>query len=258
MTICTATTRMTISPYDRDSPDITCTREVNTDGRHIGEHQGIHHRPEVPGDPDSPYPTQQRPIPAYDSLVTWEVGGAQSQRYDPEVANTNCVCVGATTRGEDVVVARLGHRPEDHRWATCVDCGIIHDTTKPADSRCSSCTFWSTAYHEYHAGPVTTGRHRGARRLRFHDDTLSPGAPRLYAWSPGSMGAFGGRRFIVHCDDGTTLGPADSLWDNGQIPWWMIDAFPPNARVTPHDQVTRPGHTNRFGQPLDYTAHPEV
>lgn len=65
--------------------------------------------------------------------------------------------------------------------------------------------------------------------IRAHGDTGKVG---LYTWSPGSTGAFGGRRYVVTLDDGRVLGPASSLWHRGFIPDDMLDRFPPNARIT--------------------------
>lgn len=253
MTTCTATTRMTLSPYQPEHPSVACFRDVDADGRHRGEHQGIDHIPANPGDPSAPFPPAREPRPAFDRLVTWS-NGAQSQTYDPAVPNTNCMCVRAAARGDQHQLRILRHTPADHRWATCSGCGVIFDAKRPDPVSCSTCSYWQERIRLYGStGP------KGERFVRAHDDRLSAGEGAwLYVWSPGHGGAFGGRQFTVTWDDGTSVGPADYLWSNGRIPWWFVDHFPPNGTIVAAGQEIRPGHTSRLGTPLTYTAHPEV
>lgn len=247
MATCTATTRLTLSPFDRDEPDVLCTRETDADGRHIGSHQGLNHHPARPANPAAMFPSAREARGPWDSLVTWDEGGAQSQRYHPDEPNTNCSCA------HERVAARVGHRPEDHHWTTCNHCGAIMDSTTPTPTLCHTCSYWSVRVRDY--AKVGT---KGERFVRPHHDSIA-GQPWLYVWSPSHGGAFGGRQFKVTWDDGTTVGPADFLWTNGRIPWWLQDQFPPNATVGAAEKIARPGHTTGFdgaGTPLTYTAHP--
>jgi hypothetical protein len=238
MSICTVVTTPALSKQV-----VTCMREVDENGRHRGQHQGIEH---------VPYQVhtllgQEKVCEAYDRLVTWSASGSSSQKYDPDQPNTNCTCGRGTYN-------RTGHQPEDHRWANCAGCGIIFDSK--GEPSCFNCGYWQERVDNY--GKVMA---KGQRFVRAHDDDLSH-EPWLYVWSPGHGGAFGGRKFTVTFDDGTVVGPADFLWSNGRIPWWLVDRFPPNARIEDQrEHELRPGHTTGFrgaGQPLRYTAHPSL
>lgn len=261
MTTCTATYRDT---FFRDTDPVSCFREVDDTGRHRGDHQAVMHVLATPPDPDFPFLGEGRP--AYDRLVTWDRGGSSSQAYDPDVPNTNCMCVNAVRRGDDHRLRALGHLPGDHRWATCSDCGVITDATRPEPARCFSCGFWAErveAYANPDPAPVHNRRGHGKQWSRFVRPHLD--APVvddqdvwLYGWSQGSEGAFGGRQAVVTWDDGVTVGPASSLWSSGRIPWWLLDKFPPNGTIEWRDTIPAAGHTDAFGRPLTYTGHPPV
>jgi hypothetical protein len=241
MTTCTETIHPPLAK--RGDAPVACMREVDDTGRHKGQHQGIDHFLGLPARPENWW--NKDPIPAYDRLVTWSEGGSTSCKYDPDVPNANCMCKHRDNH--------TGHQPEDHRWDTCAGCGIIFDTT--GATRCHSCRYWQNRVDNY--GKVMP---KGERFVRPHDDSLArfDGAW-LYAWSPGHGGGFGGRKFTVTFDDGTVVGPADFLWSNGRIPWWLVDEFPPNARISDsREHELRPGYTDRFGKTLPYTAHPSL
>lgn len=231
MTTCTARTRSTISPFERDLPDIVCLREVDETGRHIGHHQGLHAKP------------------GWTALVTFHDNGfAMSQKYAPDEPNTNCMCRNPN--------ARIAHVPSDHHWTTCSHCEVIIDSTRRSAVLCDNCAFWLGRFSNWRKVYPD-----GARFVRAHDDTLA-GKPTAYSWVPGRGGAFGGRKFKVTFDDGTVVGPADFLWHNGDIPWWFDELLPPNAVIEAvAEYERRPGHTTGFngmGSPLSYNAHPQV
>lgn len=199
---CPATTRPLLSRAEQ--PDVRCFRAVTEDGRHVGDHQGI----------------ERVPAQGYDRLLTWSEGGSSSVKYAPGEPYTNCMCSNPQ--------ARVDHRPEDHRWATCAECGIIHDTTREGGSLCAGCGIWLRRAAEYDVIAKN-----GARYIRPHDDPVFGTGTHLYRWAPGSHDGFGGRRYSVRWDDGQTAGPADSLWSGGRIPWWLLDRFPANGTIEP-------------------------
>lgn len=200
---CTATTRPFLSRPEQ--PDVVCFRTVTGDGRHVGDHQGIEHVA----------------TSGFDRLLTWgDDGGASGVTYAPDKPSTNCSCSNPS--------ARVNHRPQDHRWATCVGCGVIHDTTSEGASLCGGCGIWLRRAAEY--ALVATN---GARYIRPREDPVFGTGTHLYRWAPGSRDGFGGRRYIVRWDDGQSAGPADALWSGGRIPWWMLDRFPANGTIEP-------------------------
>lgn len=247
MTTCTETYRPS-AMWGRPGDSIPCHREVDATGRHTGKHQAFEHIPPHPGDPDALFRPAREPRPAWRRLWSWSEGGAQgTSNYDKPGAN--CSACGPNAR-------RPTHQPTDHGYSECDTCGALHDHYR--GQTCETCVYWLHRVAAYAGEVPADPRKPGALFVRVHPDSPSMSPTRFYAWSPGHGGAFGGLHVTVKLDDGRTLGPADCLWDNGEIPWWLLDRFPANARVSAGDKVPRAGYTDASGRPLDYTAHPPV
>lgn len=260
MTTCPETTRLTMSPFHHERPSITCRRDVD----HKGEHQGVEHVPPHLGDPNSEFSWEREDRPGYDRLVTWDQGGGSSTALVPEAElSEQCHTCRRIRAGHRVWGPDRDHDPDGHRWADCINCGITYHVSggRPAyadghpdvaNGWCFHCALWYTRAVQY--------AQRGTLAVRVHPDSPTMQPDRLYGWAT-ATGAFGGLQVTVTWDDGRTEGPRDSLWDAGRIPDEWSDYFPPNARVERHEKIRRPGHTTGFnghGQPLTYTAHPEV
>lgn len=259
MTRCTSTyqPQQYRKPGDPIPAPLRCVRPVLPDGRHRGDHQGWEQKPagerEVRSIVDGAWVTSTETWGPWSGLWTWsDRAGARGDARLRECQGCNGHPHTAQT-----------HTREDHAYITCPSCGCWHDPhghSREWSSRCFTCRLWEDRAEKYARGDAVRDTRRGmagrwSRPVRPHDDALA-GHPRLYGWSHGHGGAFGGAQFTVTWDDGQTAGPADFLWDSGAIPWWMLDRFPPNATVTRGDQVPRAGHTDPFGKPLRYTGHP--
>lgn len=242
MSTCTQSTRGPLAR--KGEPPVQCVREVDDQGRHVGQHQGFEEVPPI--SPDS-IPTWSKPsdlaLSGYTRIVTWDLGGSRSSAYVLDDPANNCSCKSGKSW--------VKHQPDDHIWRTCEGCRIIFNSTGVAT--CHSCGYWEHRVRDFEK----VGR-KGERFVRPHGDSMAH-EPWLYVWSPGRGGAFGGAQYRVTFDDGTVVGPADYLWSNGRIPWWLVDQFPPNATVEYVDKIRRPGHTtgsNGSGSPMTYTGHP--
>lgn len=229
---CTETYR----PSSFASPLVTCMREMDADGRHRGDHQGYQHHEagELPG----LFGGEPTRWDAWDSLWTWSPGGANGTGR----GGGGCMgCLhGRWARHQ------TPHERSAHELVACTQCGVLQDPLgyhldaqmqQAPDGSCFSCRLWWVRAEQY-AGRLPYDR-KGQRAVHPHDAAGSPlGSAGLYTWSPGSHGAFGGRRYVVKWDnDGMTVGPDDVLWYGGMIPWWWLDAFPPNGTVTAADRV---------------------
>lgn len=266
MTTCTETYQPSgfSRPLERPQP-VRCVREVDDQGRHRGRHQGWEPMPagqrQYDRWEDGKRVTVVEPWEPWQRLWTWDLGGASgSSRKGPDYT-----CMGCKPGGH-----LIRHQPEDHVLTECGSCGALHDPVgyyrddlpRDTDGMCFTCAIWEDRARVYALNEAIPDRRRGmhgrwGRPVRPHDDTLS-GEPRLYGWSHGHGGGFGGMHFTVTWDDGQTAGPADYLWSSGTIPWWLLDRFPPNGVITSAAKVPRPGHTSRLGQPLKYTGHPHI
>lgn len=263
MTTCTAVYhQQRLSLTGPPPPPIPCFRDVDEQGRHRGDHQGWERMPagerETRSIVDGAWVTGTEAWDAWDRLWSWSSGGASgSARFRS--------CQGCNGHPR----APQTHTPEDHALITCPACGALHDPRGnsrwdihpdvPADW-CFGCALWETRAITYALNTATPDRRipgRWSRPVRVHPGgRMDPG--RIYGWSHGHGGAFGGLHVTVTWDDGQTAGPADYLWDGGSIPWWLTDRFPPNATVEVGEKVARAGYTTRTGQPLTYTGHPSV
>lgn len=247
MGICTATTRLTISPYEPLTPEILCMKITDDLGRHLGDHQGIHQIRGRDDDPTAEWMFERKGFAGYNALVSWSEGGASSHKFDPSQPNTNCMC--ATN-------AHYGHAPEDHSWKRCVDCTSIFDSKSDVHVRCDTCNHWRRRVEEVRAGKQYLRPHEG----------MSAG--RIYTFSARSPHGFGGARFTITMDDGTVVAKDQAgLWDGGAVPWWVDDDLPPNCTIESGSGTTKvPGHTTSsvigndgepMGIPLRYTGGPE-
>lgn len=222
------------SDFAKAMPPMPCTKTVDEQGRHIGQHQTFL--------PNAPLPAGNDIFGAGDAkpasvrLVHWSSTGASLQTYDPNVPNTNCMC-----QTND----RMGHQPEDHRWTTCSTCGNITDTTKTGEVSCSSCGIWLRRVADVKGGAW--------RYLRTAGDDY------LYSFSASNPGGFGGRRYTITMLDGTVVcRDKAGLWSAGRMPWWLEDEFPPNCTIESGSGTDKvPGYTDRSGNPLAYTGGPE-
>lgn len=256
------------APGDPAPTPIPCVRDVDEEGRHRGDHQGWEPMPagsrETRTIVNGAWVTGTEEWGPWHRLWTWSAGGSSgSARKGP----------GYTCMGCRPDAHRRTHEPEDHGWQTCPSCGVTHDPHGysrfglPDDLAgvCFSCALWEDRARTYALDAPLQDTRRGmrgrwSRPVRPHGDTLAGSAPpRLYGWSHGHGGAFGGMHHTVTWDTGETDGPADFLWDSGAIPWWMLDRFPPNATVQRGGVVPRAGYTTGFngrGTPLVYRGHP--
>lgn len=250
MTICTATYvgSYRYSEFMKALPPLPCFKSVDESGRHRGQHQTFEPNPAPSPSPFefSPFePDPQIERPPFIRLVSWNGdGSSSSQVYDPAVSNTNCMCVMAAKRGDEYQLRILGHRPEDHRWARCLDCSSIIDT-RTDEAQCFMCGEWAKRVREARSGEW--------KYLRPHDSNT------LYSFSASNPGGYGGKRFTVTMDDGTVIAKDRAgLWCAGSAPWWVEEEFPPNCTIesgSGSDLV--PGHTTGFGgagRPLTYTG----
>lgn len=241
MPTCLATYRP--SPYLADSATLTCERtDLDDQGRHRGQHHGWEdypatERPVSIPDPDRPGWTTwgTEPVPAGRRLWTWDRGGAQGNTAR-DVEPAPCPECGTPFYPSSRVPV------EAARFAGSPDAYAVAD--QDPTTACFACRLWAERAEAYTAGWQTPPRSRGSYavrrssrliRLRQADGTPSP---RLNAWSEGSSGAFGDRQFTVRWDDGDQRGPASSLWDSGEIPWWLDDLFPPNGEVVRPENPT--------------------
>jgi hypothetical protein len=214
---------------NREASLVRCFREVDALGRHKGSHQGWQDMPA------GEYTTLGKVTRwgAWQQLWTWSEGGASGSSRDPGCQQ----CLHDQWRpGSD------RHEVADHALIECPQCGALHDPfghfrdnqmQQAPTGSCFQCALWWVRAGWF-AGRLRSPSDR-RRGIRPHDHSeVFGGTGRLYSWCPGGHGAFAGRRYSVRWDDGTEVGPDDVLWDGGAIPWWWLDAFPPNGVITYH------------------------
>lgn len=256
MTTCTDTYNTSGWTGRREVTPVQCVREVDGEGRHRGDHQGWQPMPAG----ESTLFGEVTRWDAWQKLWTWREGAHGTAR-----GGGSCLhCNGHPLQPQT-------HDRSAHALIPCTQCGALHDPLghhldaamqQAPDGSCFSCRIWWSRAEQY-AGRLPYDK-PGMRPVRPHPDSPSfGGTGRLYTWCPGGHGAFGGTRYTVRWDDGAEAGPDDVLWDGGAIPWWWLDAFPPNSTVTYENRVAsstgrRHGRMGGVGgnEWPDYTGSP--
>lgn len=258
MTTCTETYRSVVKYGPPSVVNIIhCERtDVDDQGRHKGRHHGWEQMPageratRVP-DPDRPGRTVAgtEQYDAWRRLWVWDRGGAQGSnaRADDPMPCAMCGTLFYPSSRLPTEAVLYAGSPDAYSVAD-------QDPTMA----CFHCRLWAERIESYPLGweptsPPSRGRmygsQRRARLTRLRNADGSP-SPRLNCWSEGSSGAFGNRIFTVRWDDGDQRGPASSLWDSGEIPWWLDHHFPPNAALVVPEQPTVRTPAN---PPIPYT-----